>query len=94
MLSLVALAFSHSLAGSKALGPAEADFVEIQVGKLRADVMKSAGDSSPDPSIEPFNRIDVDGIPDIFAEWSTVSCATKLSPMATNAFASSLIKCA
>jgi hypothetical protein len=37
---LAASAFSYSLAGYDALGPAEAYFMEIQIGKFRADVMK------------------------------------------------------
>jgi hypothetical protein len=40
------------LAGNNALGPSEADFMEIQVGKFWADVMKNTCDGSPDPCIE------------------------------------------
>jgi hypothetical protein len=52
---LAASAISHGLAGFKALGPAEAYFIEIQIGKFRADVMKDTCDGSADPSVEPFN---------------------------------------
>lgn len=48
-------AFSHGLAGYNALGPAKANFVEIQIGKFWADVMKNTCDGSANPSIEPFN---------------------------------------
>ncbi|KQY13099.1 hypothetical protein ASE23_21610 [Rhizobium sp. Root73] len=47
---LAASAFSHSLAGNDALGPAEAYFMEMQIGKFRADMMKNTCDGSASPS--------------------------------------------
>ncbi|KSV91469.1 hypothetical protein N181_31035 [Sinorhizobium fredii USDA 205] len=44
-----------------------ADLVEIQVGMLRADVMKDAGNCAADAGIEPFDRIDMDGVAKVFA---------------------------
>jgi len=43
------------LAGYNAPGPAEANFMEIQIGKFWADVMKNTRDSSANPSIDPSN---------------------------------------
>jgi hypothetical protein len=44
-------AFSHGVAGDNALGPAEANFMEIQISKFWADVMKNTCDRSANPSI-------------------------------------------
>jgi len=41
--------------------------VEIKVGVLRADMMKDAGNCAADAGIETFDRIDMDGVPNVFA---------------------------
>ena len=85
--------FANDVSCDDALRPSEADRVEIQVGMLRADMMKDAGDGTADAGVEALHRIDVDGAPNILTlECFTVSCLAKLSPMAMNAFHSSLIK--
>ena len=40
--------------------------MEIQVGMLRADMVKDAGDRPPHAGIETFHRIDVDRVANIF----------------------------
>jgi hypothetical protein len=37
------------LSGDNALGPPEADLVEIEVGMFRTDMVEDAGDCAPDP---------------------------------------------
>lgn len=39
--------------------------MEIQVGMLRADMMKDAGDGTADAGVEALHRIDVDGVANI-----------------------------
>ena len=41
--------------------------MEIQVGVLRADMMKDAGNCATDAGIETFDRIDMNGIANVFA---------------------------
>lgn len=41
--------------------------MEIQVGMPRANVMKDAGNCAPDARIETLDRIDVNGVPNVFA---------------------------
>lgn len=41
--------------------------MEIQVGMLRADMMKDAGNCATDAGIETFDRIDMNGVPNVFA---------------------------
>ncbi len=40
--------------------------MEVQVGMLRADMVKNTRDGPPDAGIEAFHRIDVDSVADIF----------------------------
>jgi len=39
------------LSCDNALGPSKADFVEIEVGMIRADMVENAGDRSADPAL-------------------------------------------
>lgn len=48
-----------------ALRTSEANLVEIQVGMLRVDMMKDAGDGTADAGVEALHRIDVDGVANI-----------------------------
>ena len=50
-----------------ALRPAEADFVEIEVGMLGADVMKDASHRALHPQIEALDRVGVNRAANIFA---------------------------
>lgn len=43
--------FPEGASRHDALRPAEADFTEIQVGMLRADMMKGAGDGTADAGV-------------------------------------------
>ena len=39
----------RSLSRDDALGPSEADLMEIEIGMLRTDVVEDAGNCAPDP---------------------------------------------
>lgn len=54
---------ANSLTINDTLGPAKAHLVEIEIGVLRTDMMKHAGDGAADPGLETFPRIDVNRIP-------------------------------
>ncbi|KSV83634.1 hypothetical protein N184_34585 [Sinorhizobium sp. GL28] len=41
--------------------------MEIQVGVLRADMMKDTGNRAADAGIETFDRIDMNGVTNVFA---------------------------
>jgi hypothetical protein len=49
-----------------ALRPAEADLVEIEIGMLRADMVKHASDRASDTRIEALCRIGVNVTPHVF----------------------------
>jgi hypothetical protein len=67
--------------------------MEIQVGMLRADMVKDARDRPPDAGIETSTELTwIVSRTYSRLECFTVSCLAKLSPMAMNALASSLIK--
>ena len=57
---------ADDLAFGDALRPAKADFVEIEVGMLGADVMKDAGHRALHPQIEALNRIGMNRATNIF----------------------------
>src|SRR5437879_1255709 len=57
--------FANDVSCDDALRSSEADLVEIQVGMLRADMMKDAGDGTADAGVEALHRIDVDGVTNI-----------------------------
>lgn len=50
-----------------ALRPAKADFVEIEVGMLGADVMKDAGHGALHPEVEALDRVGMNRAANIFA---------------------------
>src|SRR5271155_1690088 len=58
---------ADDLACGDALRPAKADFVEIEVGMLGADVMKDAGHRALHPQIEALDRVGVNPTANIFA---------------------------
>lgn len=61
--------------------------MEIQVGMLRADVMKDAGNCAADARIEPSTELTWTASRTYSRlECFTVSCVAKLWPMAMNAF--------
>src|SRR5690606_28027726 len=62
-----AAGLANSLTVNDTLGPAKAHLVEIEIGMLRTDMMKHAGDGAADPGIEAFHRIDVNRIANILA---------------------------
>lgn len=57
--------FPNGASRHHALRPSETDLVEIQVGMLRADMMKNPGDGTADAGVEALHRIDVDGVANI-----------------------------
>jgi hypothetical protein len=57
----------NDLAFGDALRPAKADFVEIEVGMLGADVVKDASRCPLHPEIEPLDRVGVNRIANILA---------------------------
>ena len=85
---------TQGVAGPHLLRPAEADFVEVEIGVLRTDVMEHAGDSAAYSVIEAFCRVGVNEAARISPlEWRIVSWAAKASPIEMNDFHSSLIRC-
>src|SRR5271163_2701637 len=58
---------ADDLACGDALRPAKADFVEIEVGMLGADVMKDAGHRALHPEIEALDRVGMNRAANIFA---------------------------
>src|SRR6516162_9243060 len=58
---------SDDLAFGNALRPAKANFVEIEVGMLGADMMKDTGHRALHPQIEALDRVGVNRATNIFA---------------------------
>lgn len=59
--------FANGTSCDDRLRPAEADLVEIKIRMLRADVVKDLGNRAANTRIEPFYRIEVDSVANIFA---------------------------